>query len=162
MFALSPKNSRFHQVVQFCKFTIHAYKLWFKKMKGKKLALNKYLQLYIACFNQRSYNNFLDILMDKNQTTSLIFKHSFGRNLCYRSSNREFYPTLDIPLFKSLIWTRFCALNLFQIFKTPWDSNSQVWIYMGMLGLIFFHFFTIVWACLNPNALFQPTSLPML
>jgi hypothetical protein len=78
----------------------------------KKIALNKYLQLYITCFNQRSFNNFLDILMDKNQTTSLILNHSFGHNLCSRSSNKECYLTLDIPLFKSLIWTRFRALNL--------------------------------------------------
>jgi hypothetical protein len=112
-----------------------------KKIKGKKLALNKYLQLYITCFNQRSFNNFLDILMDKNQTTSLILNHSFGRNLCSRSSNRECYPTLDIPFFKSLIWTRFCALNLIQNIQNTMGFQFPSLNPHGSVGTHFLSFF---------------------
>ncbi len=112
------------------------------KSREKISLLNKKLQLYITCFNQRSFNNFLNNLMDKNQTTSLILNHFFGCNLSSRCSNKECYPTLDISFFKSLIWTRFCTLNLIQnIQNTVRDSNSQVWIHMGVLGLTFFHFF---------------------
>ncbi len=103
--------------------------------------MNKNLHLYITCFNQWSFNNFLDNLMDKNQTTSLILNQFFGHNLSSRSSNKECYPTLDIPLFKSLIWTRFCTLNLIQNIQNTMGFQFPSLSPHGSVGTHFLSFF---------------------
>jgi hypothetical protein len=100
------------QVLEICRSIIHACKLWFKNSQGQSFspwrnlsnsishALIKGHLIIFICFNGWESNY---------KFNSQLF---FGHNLCFRSSNKKCNPTLNILLFKSLIWTRFCALKL--------------------------------------------------